>query len=145
MDQWCTGSGFWSPIRPDIGNLLDLDWISFSLQPDPDYPNEINCDHRKNLKWFKWINSFMKKKYTISKWYWWKFIFLYSLGSMQYSLPLGILTFRLGQRTSQLSSNMHCNLELCEDEYDSIVLLWRSPSLFRRMLFHWNAFASRSQ
>jgi len=43
-----------------------LDWISFSLQPDPepDYPNEINCDHRKNLKW---INSFMKKKYTISK------------------------------------------------------------------------------
>jgi len=41
-----------------------LDWISFSLQPDPepDYPNEINCDHRKNLKWFKWINSFMKKK-----------------------------------------------------------------------------------
>ena len=30
---------------------------------------------------------------------------------------------------SQLSSNMHCNLELYEDENDSIVLLWRSPSL----------------
>jgi len=43
-----------------------FDWISFSLQPDPvlDYPNEINCDHRKNLEW---INSFLKKKYTISK------------------------------------------------------------------------------
>ena len=61
---WCTGSGFWSPIRPDFGNCLD--WISFPLQPDPepDYPNEINGDHGKNLKW---INSFMKKKYTISK------------------------------------------------------------------------------
>jgi len=36
-------------------------------------------------------------------------------------------------------------LELCEDENDSIVLLWRSPSLFRRILFHlWNAFANRS-
>jgi len=58
--QWCTGSGFWSLIRPDIGNILDLDWISFPPQPDPDFPNEINCDHRKNLKW---INSFMKKKY----------------------------------------------------------------------------------
>jgi len=66
IDQWFTGSGIWSPIRPDIGNFLDLDWITFSLQLDlePDYPNEINCDHRKNLKW---INSFMKKKYTISK------------------------------------------------------------------------------
>jgi len=54
-------------------------------------------------------------------------------------------TFRLRKRTSQLSSNMHCSLELCEDENDSIVLLWRSPSLFRRILFHlWNAFASRS-
>ena len=86
IDQWFTGSGIWSPIRPDIGNFLDLDWITFSLQLDlePDYPNEINCDHRKNLKW---INSFMKKKYTISKWHWLKFIFLYSLGSMQYSLP----------------------------------------------------------
>ena len=64
--QWCTGSGFWSPIRWDIGNFLDLDWISFSLQPDPvpDSPNEIICDHRKNLKW---INSFMKKKYVICK------------------------------------------------------------------------------
>jgi len=42
LQQWCTGSGFWSPIRPDIKNLLDLDWISFSLHPDPepDYPNE---------------------------------------------------------------------------------------------------------
>ena len=28
------------------------------LRPDPDYPNEINCDHRKNLKW---IHSFVKK------------------------------------------------------------------------------------
>jgi len=30
--------------------FMDLDWISFSLQPDPepDYPNEINCDHRKS-------------------------------------------------------------------------------------------------
>ena len=46
----------------------------------------------------------MKKKYTISKWYGWKFIFLYSLGSMQYSLPLEILTFRLNKRieTSRL-------------------------------------------
>jgi len=26
-------------------------------------------------------------------------------------------------RTSQLSSNVHCSLELCEDENDSIVLL----------------------
>jgi len=39
--QWCTGSGFWSPIRPDIENCLDLDWISFPFQtdPEPDYPN----------------------------------------------------------------------------------------------------------
>jgi len=31
---------------------LDLDWISFAFQPDPepDYPNEIHSDHRKNLK-----------------------------------------------------------------------------------------------
>jgi len=41
------------------------------------------------------------------------------------------------------ATDMHCNLELCEDENDSIVLLWRSPSVFRRILFHlWNAFAS---
>ena len=42
VEQWCTGSGFWSPIRPDIKKFLDLDWMSFSLQPDPepDYPNE---------------------------------------------------------------------------------------------------------
>jgi len=62
--QWCIGSGFWSPIRPGIGNFLDLDWISFPLQLDPelDYPNEINCDHRKN---FTWINSFMKKNNTL--------------------------------------------------------------------------------
>ena len=65
-NQWCTGSGFWSPIRRDFGNFLDLDWISFPPLPDPepDYPNEINCDLRKILKW---INSFMKKKCTISK------------------------------------------------------------------------------
>jgi len=65
-NQWCTGSGFWSPIHSDMGNFFDMDWISFPLQPDPgpDYPNEINCNHRKNLKW---INSFMKKKCTISK------------------------------------------------------------------------------
>jgi len=46
-----------------------LDWISFSLQqdPQPDYPNKMNCDHRKILKWFKWINIFMEKKYCISK------------------------------------------------------------------------------
>jgi len=42
---------------------------------------------------------------------------------MQYALPLGIPTFRLRKRTSQLSSNMHYNLELCEDENFSIVLL----------------------
>jgi len=52
-----------------------------------------------------------------------KIYFSMFLGSMQYSLLLGILTFRLRKRTSQLSSNMHCNLELCEDENDSIVLL----------------------
>jgi len=63
------------------------------------------------------------------------YFFLYSLGSMQYSLPLRILTFRLRKRTSQLSSNMHRRLELCEDENDSIVLLWRSPSLFRWIMF----------
>jgi len=42
LHQWCTGSGFWSPIRPDISNFLDLDWISFPFQldPEPDYPNE---------------------------------------------------------------------------------------------------------
>jgi len=27
--QWSTGSGFWSPIRLDIRNILDLDWILF--------------------------------------------------------------------------------------------------------------------
>jgi len=64
----------------------------------------------------------MKKKYIISKWYWFKFIFLYYLVSVQYSLPLGILTIRLRKRTSQLSSNMQCSLELLEDENDSIVL-----------------------
>jgi len=26
-----------------------LDWISFSFQPDPDCPNEIKCNHAKNL------------------------------------------------------------------------------------------------
>ena len=44
---------------------------------------------------------------------------------------------------SQLSSNMR--LELCENENEFIVLLWRSPSLFRWIMFLlWNAFASRS-
>jgi len=33
--QWCTESGCWSPIRPDIGSLFDLDWIPFLFQPDP--------------------------------------------------------------------------------------------------------------
>jgi len=27
--QWCAGSGFWSPIQPDIWNFLDLDWIGY--------------------------------------------------------------------------------------------------------------------
>ena len=26
-NQWCTGSGFWSPIRPDIRNVLE--WIGY--------------------------------------------------------------------------------------------------------------------
>jgi len=36
----CTGSGFWSSIRPDIRIFFELDWISFPFQPeqDPDYP-----------------------------------------------------------------------------------------------------------
>jgi len=51
---------------PDFGNFLDLDCTSLPLQPDaePDYPNEKNCDHSKNMKW---IISFMKQKYAISK------------------------------------------------------------------------------
>jgi len=49
------------------------------------------------------VNIFMKKKYTMSKWYWWKFFFLYSPGSMEYSLPLGILTYRRRRRTSHLN------------------------------------------
>ena len=50
-DQWCTGSGFWRPIWPDIWIFLDLDWISFPFQPDPDpdYPNKIKCGHAKSL------------------------------------------------------------------------------------------------
>jgi len=66
---------------------IGLDIVSPSTGSGTGLSNEINCGHRKNLKW---INSFMKKKYTISKWYW-------------LTLPLGILTFRLTKRTSQLS------------------------------------------
>jgi len=47
--QWCTGSGYWSPNRPDISIFWDLDWISFLFQPEPDYPNEIKCGRAKNL------------------------------------------------------------------------------------------------
>jgi len=66
--QWCTGSGFWSPIRPVINNFLDLDWISFPFQPDsePDYPNEKNCGHAKNLIW---NNRCIRQNYGISKSY----------------------------------------------------------------------------
>ena len=35
--QCCTGSGFWNPIRPDIGIFLDMDWILFPFQPDQDF------------------------------------------------------------------------------------------------------------
>ena len=65
---WCTGSGFWSPIRPVINNFLDLDWISFPFQPDsePDYPNEKNCGHAKNLIW---NNRCIRENYGISKSY----------------------------------------------------------------------------
>jgi len=40
-------------LEPDSAGdweFLDfgLDWISFLFQPDPDYPNEIICDHTKN-------------------------------------------------------------------------------------------------
>ena len=50
LRQWCTASGFWSPIRPDIC-FFGLDWLSFPFQSDPDpvYPNEIKCCHAKNL------------------------------------------------------------------------------------------------
>jgi len=43
---------------------IGLDIVSSSTGPEADYPNEINWGHRKNLRW---INSFVKKKYTISK------------------------------------------------------------------------------
>jgi len=45
-------------------NFLDLDWILFSLQPDPetDYPNENNCDNAKKLIL---TNSCMRKNYYI--------------------------------------------------------------------------------
>jgi len=50
---------------------------------------------------------------------------------MQCFLPLVILNFRLkNKRTSQLSSTMHCRMELYEGDNDSVLLL-RSPSLIR--------------
>ena len=53
--------------------------------------------------------------------------------------------FQAEEEDISISNNMHCNSELCEDENDSVVLLWRSPLLSRRILFHlWIAFASRS-
>jgi len=47
--QWSTGSGFRSAIWPDIYNFLDLDWISFPIQPDPqpDYPIEKTVGMQK--------------------------------------------------------------------------------------------------
>jgi len=68
VHQWCTGAGFWSPIRSDIKNFLDLDWISFPLQQDSEqsYPNEKSCGHAKNLLW---NNSCIRENYDISKSY----------------------------------------------------------------------------
>jgi len=62
--QWCTGSEFWSPIRPDIKNFLDLDWISFLLQPEPDYPIEKSATMQKKLIL---TNSCIRKNYYIWK------------------------------------------------------------------------------
>jgi len=66
--QWSIGSGFWSPIRPDIWIFLDLDWISFSFQADSDsdYPNEIKSSRAKILVW---NNSCIRKNYVHSKSY----------------------------------------------------------------------------
>ena len=88
----------------------------------------------------------MKKKYTIPN-YIGENLFFYTL-SVQSNIPAAQdPNFQAEEQDMSTFKqlNMHCNLELCEDENGSIVLSWRSPSLFGRILFHhWNAFASRS-
>jgi len=123
VNQWCTGSEFLSPNRQDICSFLDLDWISFSLQLDPelDYPNEINCDHRKNLKW---INSVWEEKIHYLQMILVKIYFsIFSRFRVIFPVARDPNFQAREERTSQLSCNMHCNLELCEGENDSIVLL----------------------
>jgi len=37
-------------LESNPARYLDFfDWILFPFQPDPDYPNEIECVHAKNL------------------------------------------------------------------------------------------------
>jgi len=93
---------FWSPIRPDIKNFSDVDWVSFLIQTEPDYPNEINCGNAK--KYLIWNTSCNRKNYDISKSYSQQSSILVSLGEMQCYMAPGILTFRL--RKSQFSSNL---------------------------------------
>ena len=47
--QWCTGSGFWIPIRRILSLFLELDIVSLSTTSGSDYPNEMKCGHAKNL------------------------------------------------------------------------------------------------
>jgi len=50
--QWCTGSGFWSPIRPDIKNFWiwnGLDIASISTGSGTGLSDWINRDHAKKL------------------------------------------------------------------------------------------------
>jgi len=127
-------AGYWD----FFGFVLDI--VSSSTGSWTGLRNKTNCDHRKNLKW---INSFMKKKYTISKWYWLKCIF-YILSvqccrSASYLSGWGKvhLTFEATCTVVQFGTVWNWKWSYC--------FLWRSPSLFRRILFHlWNAFACRS-
>jgi len=50
---------------------LDLDWRSFPLQPDLDYPNEINCDHREREREREFIGTHIKQfhaKIKLRRW-----------------------------------------------------------------------------
>jgi len=74
----------------------------------------------KNLKW---INSFIKKKYTIPN-YIGENLFFYTL-SVQCNIPAAQdPNFQAEEQDMSTFKqlNMHCNLELCEDENGSIVL-----------------------
>ena len=123
--QWSIGSGFWSPIRPDIWIFLDLDWISFSFQADSDsdYPNEIKSSRAKILVW---NNSCIRKNYVHSKSYTKNLLVWYLSVDWNVSHRSGSWLSDWGHLKQDVVWNC-----VKTSMIDSIVLLWCSPSLFR--------------